>query len=332
MGNDTPLAVLSKRSRLFFDYFHQLFAQVTNPPLDAIREELVTSLVSFLGKQGNLLSEAPELCRMLRVKQPLLTEAELETIRATDNTVVHTVTLPMLFAATGDGPALKQALADLCARAEAAVADGKTVLILSDRDASPQQAPIPSLLAVSAVHQYLVTKQLRAHAALVVDAGDPREVHHFATLLGFGADAICPYWIRGAARPLRAVTYLDESRWSCAHYIKAVNKAFKVMSKMGISTLQSYRGAQIFEIVGLNSDVTDRDSPARSRASRGRVGADRRRGVRSHALFRGAVRARGSAVGRLYHWRARRDPLYIPPRSLASVSVQRAIRRCSRNT
>jgi len=259
MGNDTPLAVLSNRARLFFDYFHQLFAQVTNPPLDAIREELVTSLVSFLGKQGNLLSEAPGLCRMLRVKQPLVTESELLTLRKTENGVIRSVTLPMLFTAKGDGPSLKAALDRLCAQAEAAVADGKTFLILSDRDVSAEQAPIPSLLAVSAVHQYLVRKQLRAHVALVVDTGDPREVHHFATLLGFGADVICPYLAYASVRDLcsRRLYLEDEPEDACAHFIKAVNKGIlKVMSKMGISTLQSYRGAQIFEIVGLNSDVT----------------------------------------------------------------------------
>ena len=260
MGNDTPLAVLSNRSRLFFDYFHQLFAQVTNPPLDAIREELVTSLVSYLGKQGNLLSETPGLCRMLRVKQPLFTEAELLTLRRTENEVIRSVTLPMLFTATGDGPSLKAALDRLCAQAEAAVAEGKTFLILSDRDASVERAPMPSLLAVSAVHQYLVRKQLRAHVALVADTGDPREVHHFAALLGFGADAVCPYLAYASLRDLcnRKLFIEDDPEEACAHFIKAVNKGIlKVMSKMGISTLQSYRGAQIFEIVGLNSDVTE---------------------------------------------------------------------------
>ena len=261
MGNDAPLAVLSTRPRLFFDYFHQLFAQVTNPPLDAIREELVTSIASYLGKQGNLLAETPELCRLLRVKQPLITEAELVKIRATENEVIRSVTLPILFAAAGDGEALRAALEKLCADAEAAVAQGKTFLILSDREASPSLAPIPSLLAVSAVHQHLVRRQVRSQAALVLDAGDPREVHHFATLLGFGADVVCPYLAYASLRDLSArKLYLeDEPEEACAHYIKAVNKGLlKVMSKMGISTLQSYRGAQIFEAVGLNSEVTGR--------------------------------------------------------------------------
>jgi glutamate synthase domain-containing protein 2/glutamate synthase domain-containing protein 1/glutamate synthase domain-containing protein 3 len=259
MGNDAPLAVLSTRSRLFFDYFHQLFAQVTNPPLDAIREELVTSLGSYLGKQGNLLSETPEICRLLRVKQPLITEAELLTLQRTENAVIRSVTLPIVFEAEGKSQSLKAALDSLCAQAEAAVAQGKTFLVLSDRDASPSLAPIPSLLAVSAVHQHLVRRQVRSQVALVLDAGDPREVHHFATLIGFGADVVCPYLAYATLRDLclRRLYLEDEPEEACEHYIKAVNKGLlKVMSKMGISTLQSYRGAQIFEIVGLNSEVT----------------------------------------------------------------------------
>ena len=261
MGNDAPLAVLSNRTRLFFDYFHQLFAQVTNPPLDAIREELVTSLVSYLGKQGNLLSETPDLCRLLRVKQPLITEAELLKLRTTENEVIRSVTLPILFSAKGDGPALEAALEKLCGQAEASVSAGKTFLILSDRDVSPEWAPIPSLLAVSAVHQHLLRRQLRAHVALILDAGDPREVHHFATLLGFGVDAVCPYMAYATLRDLcQHKLYIeDEPEEACAHFVKAVNKGIlKVMSKMGISTLQSYRGAQIFEIVGINHGVTGR--------------------------------------------------------------------------
>ena len=259
MGNDAPLAVLSSRARLFFDYFHQLFAQVTNPPLDAIREELVTSLLSYLGKQGNLLSERPALCRLLRVKQPLLTEDELLRIEQADSDIISSARLPMLFRSEGGGPALREALDALCARAEQLVAEGKTFLILSDRDASPELAPIPSLLAVSAVHQHLVRQQVRTQVALVADAGDPREVHHFCTLLGFGADAVCPYLAYATLRDLclRRLYIEDEPEEAVAHYVKAVNKGLlKVMSKMGISTLQSYRGAQIFEIVGLNSEVT----------------------------------------------------------------------------
>jgi len=243
MGNDAPLAVLSSRPRLFFDYFHQLFAQVTNPPLDAIREELVTSLVSYVGKQGNLLGETPEQCRLLRLEHPLLTEERLDAIRGSDRPALRSVTLPMLFDADGDGPALERALGELCAQAEAAIAAGVIILVLSDRQASASRAPIPSLLALSAVHQHLVERQLRTHVALIAEAGDPREVHHFAALIGFGADAVCPYLAYASLRDLcENRLYLEDQHPGevCERFIRAVNKGLlKVMSKMGISTVMS---------------------------------------------------------------------------------------------
>ena len=261
MGNDTPLAVLSERSRQFCDYFHQLFAQVTNPPLDCIREELVTSLYSYIGKQGNLLKEEADLCRMLRVKQPVIMESDLKKICSTENEVISSVTLATTFAA--DAPTdtvLKDALDKLCADAEKAVLDGRTFLVLSDRTDDKNMVPMPALLAVSAVHQHLVEKQLRAHTALVLDSGEPRTAHHFSCLLGFGADVICPYLAFATLRSLAAQKLYVESdaETACAHFIKAVDKGLlKIMSKMGISTLQSYRGAQIYEIVGLNSHITN---------------------------------------------------------------------------
>jgi len=261
MGNDTPLAVLSERSRQFCDYFHQLFAQVTNPPLDCIREELVTSLLSYIGKQGNLLKENPELCKMLRVNQPLITERELQKISHTENDVIRSITLSTTFEV---GPSidkiLKEALDNLCAEAEHAVLAGCTFLVLSDRSCNKKRAPIPALLAVSAVHQHLVRKQLRTHTALVLDTGAPRSAHHFACLIGFGADVVCPYLAFATLRDLASrKLYVDlDAESACTSFIKAVNKGLlKIMSKMGISTLQSYRGSQIYEIVGMNSSVTD---------------------------------------------------------------------------
>ncbi len=331
MGNDAPLAVLSERPRLFFDYFHQLFAQVTNPPLDAIREELVTSLVSYLGKQGNLLSETPDLCSLLRVPQPLLTEAELLKIRGTENAVIRSVTLPTLFAADGRREALRHALEALCAEAERAVAGGKTFLILSDRDACAERAPIPSLLAVSAVHQHLVRRQVRSQVALVVDAGDPREVHHFAALLGFGADVVCPYLAYASLRDLcaRKLYLEDEPEEACARFVKAVNKGLlKVMSKMGISTLQSYRSAQIFEIVGLNSEVTR----AYFEGSVSRV-----EGVGLEQIAEEALRSHAAAVrppvagspdlppGGLYQWRRGGEAHLYNPATIALL--QQAVRK-----
>ncbi len=260
MGNDTPLAVLSERSRHFCDYFHQLFAQVTNPPLDGIREELVTSLYSYIGKQGNLLQESADLCRMLRVKQPIITEADLKKICASGKGLISSLTLSTTFAADGStATVLQEALDRLCADAERAVLDGRTFLVLSDRSDDAGQVPIPALLAVSAVHQHLVKKQLRAHAALVVDTGYPRTAHEFSCLLGFGADVICPYLAFATLRDLAAQRlYVEmDGEKACASFVKAVGKGvLKIMSKMGISTLQSYRGSQIYEIVGLNSSVT----------------------------------------------------------------------------
>ncbi len=264
MGNDVPLAVLSTRSRLFFDYFHQLFAQVTNPPLDAIREVLVTSLTSYIGQQGNLLAETPEQCRLIRVEQPLITEDELQRLRECSLPVCDSEDVPILFQAKKGAEALQQALETICAQSAAAVANGKTFLILTDRGVNAEQATIPSLLAVSAVHHHLISLQLRTRVALVVESGDPREVHHFAALLGFGADVICPYLAYASLRDLcaRQLYLSGDPATACAHFIKAVNKGLlKVMSKMGISTLQSYRGAQIFEILGLNRDVTQRYFP-----------------------------------------------------------------------
>ncbi|MDA3927183.1 MAG: glutamate synthase large subunit [Kiritimatiellae bacterium] len=261
MGNDTPLAVLSERSRQFSDYFHQLFAQVTNPPLDCIREELVTALNSYIGKQGNLLQENPDLCKMLRVNQPLLSEVELKKICNTENDLIKSITLSTTFNVNAStDTVLKDTLEELCAAAEKAVLDGRTFLVLSDRDANPERAPIPALLAVSAVHQHLVQKQLRAHTALVLDSGSPRSAHHFACLIGFGVDVICPYLAYATLRDLSARRlYVDIGpEEACAHFVKAVSKGLlKIMSKMGISTLQSYRGSQIYEIVGLNSNVTN---------------------------------------------------------------------------
>ncbi len=262
MGTDTPLAVLSRGQRLLYDYFHQLFAQVTNPPLDAIREELVTSLISYLGRSGNLLEETPLQCRMLRLDQPILEEAGLERIRAAGNPALVVRTLPMLFPPSKAPSALAAALGTLCSSAERAIVeDGATILVLSDRGADEDRVPIPALLAAAAVHHDLVRLQLRGRASLIVESGEPRTPHHMAALLGYGVDAICPYLALATLRDLaERQLFLEISpEEACRNYVKAVGKGLlKVMSKMGISTLQSYRGAQIFEIVGLARDLTDR--------------------------------------------------------------------------
>ncbi|GIV59944.1 MAG: glutamate synthase [Rhodothermaceae bacterium] len=257
MGDDTPLAVLSDRPRLLYDYFRQLFAQVTNPPLDAIREELVTSLMTYLGAAPNLFEETPAHARRLRLEQPILTDADLARIRQAGDEALRTVTLAATFDGGRGGAGLQAALTRLCAEAADAVRAGATILILSDRTAGAVRLPIPALLATGAVHHHLIREGLRMRCSLVVESGEPREVHHFCTLLGYGAQAVNPYLALEVAHRLAADEGLD--REEAEHnFIKAAGKGIlKVMSKMGISTLQSYCGAQIFEAVGLGDEVIE---------------------------------------------------------------------------
>ena len=193
MGTDTSLAVLSNRPRLLYDYFKQLFAQVTNPPLDAIREELVTSMASTIGPEGNLLDPQPESCRQITVTYPVISNEEVAKLRHLDCEGCKTTTLQMLYNAAEDGPGLERAMDQLCRDASAAVADGCTILILSDRGVDQTHAPIPSLLATAGVHHHLVREGTRTRCALVIESGDAREVHHCALLLGYGAGAVNPY-------------------------------------------------------------------------------------------------------------------------------------------
>ncbi|MCY4233002.1 MAG: glutamate synthase large subunit [Bacteroidetes bacterium] len=253
MGNDTPLAVLSDRPRLLYDYFKQLFAQVTNPPLDAIREFMVTSLAMNLGSSGNLFYETPRHCAKLRLEQPILTEADLASI----NTGISGVaTLNMCF----QQGQLAMALEQLQEEAAQAISQGCSLIVLSDREAGEDEFPVPALLATGAVHHYLINKGLRLRCGLIVDSGEPREVHHFAMLIGFGAEAVCPYVALSSVRNMvrnQMITDLSESE-ATQKYIKSIGSGLlKVMSKMGISTLQSYRGAQIFEALGLGSHVVN---------------------------------------------------------------------------
>ncbi|MCW9032741.1 MAG: glutamate synthase large subunit [Alphaproteobacteria bacterium] len=260
MGHDAPLAVLSNKSRLLYDYFKQNFAQVTNPPIDPIREELVMSLVSHVGPRPNLLgiNEAGQNMR-LEVRQPILTNADIEKIRHIENYyggAFKTTTLDMCFEANEGAEGLEPALKALCQRAQYAVNEGYNIIVLSDRNVGLNRIPIPAALATSAVHHYLVRKGLRTSTGLVIETGEAREVHHFAVLAGYGAEAINPYLAFDtltALRPSVADDMTDEDLHN--RYVKAVGKGMlKVMSKMGISTYQSYCGAQIFDGVGLHSD------------------------------------------------------------------------------
>ena len=261
MGNDTPLAVISDKPQIFFNYFRQQFAQVTNPAIDPIREELVMSLTEYIGRVGSgILTPDESNCHMVRLPQPILTNAQLDILCNIRYKGFNTKKLPILFEVSGGASALRQAIDDLCHEAEKAVDDGVNYIILSDRDIDATHAAIPSLLAVSAVHHYLISVQKRVQTALVVESGEIREVMHAALLLGYGASAICPYMTFAVLDDLvKRHKVQEEYATAEANYIKAVDKGLKkIMSKMGISTIRSYQGAKIFESIGLSEDLLRR--------------------------------------------------------------------------
>ena len=261
MGNDAALAVLSQHPRLLYDYFKQLFAQVTNPPLDSIREQLVTQIETTIGPEKNLLQPGPASCQLLKLATAILDPRELEKIRQLNRPGFRTRTLSMLFPAGSGGIGLATALDQLCAGATEAVAQGYTFIVLSDRGVDARNMPIPALLATAAVHHHLVRSGARVRVGLVVESGEPREVHHMALLLGYGAGAICPYLAFETFDDMVRHGTLNgiEPAQAVKNYIKALNKGvIKVASKMGISTVQSYRGAQIFEAIGLNREFVDK--------------------------------------------------------------------------
>ncbi|MNK22089.1 Ferredoxin-dependent glutamate synthase 1 [compost metagenome] len=255
MGTDTPLAVLSKQPQHLSSYFKQLFAQVTNPPIDPIRERVVMSLAGFMGNNGNLLEENQMQCHCVGIKHPILSNQELEKLRSIDTGLFQSKTLQMYFRADGKAGSLQKALDRLCRYAVDAVEDGFQVIILSDRALDSTHAAIPSLLAVSAVHHHLIRKGYRGAVGIVIEAGDVWEVHHFATLIGFGATAVNPYLALETINTFQKESALTQDQLNY-NYVKSVKDGLlKIFSKMGISTLQSYHGAQIFEILGLNQQV-----------------------------------------------------------------------------
>ncbi len=261
MGTDTALAVLSERPRPLYDYFKQLFAQVTNPPLDQIREELVTAMESTVGPERNLLHAEPESCRQIVLPDPIVSNEQLSKLRHLDHPWFRSATLAMLFPVADGAAGLERALAELQHAASDAIARGCNVLILSDRGLDAGHAAIPSLLATAAVHHHLVRCGERTRCGLVIESGDAREVHHMCLLIGYGAGAVNPWTAFETLDDMirqRILTDVDRAK-AVRNYVKALNKGIlKVMAKMGISTLQSYCGAQIFEAIGLNRDVVDR--------------------------------------------------------------------------
>ncbi len=327
MGNDTPLAVLSDKSPLLFNYFKQLFAQVTNPPLDAIREELVTSTSSFIGYESNLFDETPEHCRQLRLPEPVITTEETARIRGMESGPVRSATLSTLFPADGVATAMEDALSRLCREASEAVVNGASILILSDRGVDSSHSYIPCLLATAAVHHHLIREGSRPKVGIVVESGEPREVAHFALLIGYGAGAVNPYLAFETLEDLKRTGILSngsDPKGPEKNYVKAVHKGVvKVMSKMGISTIQSYRGAQIFEAIGLGDEVIDKYFTA-TPSQLGGVGLNV---IQEETLTRHrqayptqAVAATlDLEVGGYYHWRWDGEHHMFNPNSIAKL-------------
>jgi glutamate synthase (NADPH) large chain len=259
MGVDTPLACLSDQPQPLFNYFKQLFAQVTNPAIDPIREELVMSLTSYIGSERNILEETPQHCHTLKLAHPILTNRDLEKLRRVSWGDFLGTTLQAVFKADGGEQELERALDGLCRRASLAIRDGYRLLILSDRGVEPKYAPIPSLLALTAVHNHLVRERTRTQVALIIESGEPREVMHFALLIGYGASAVNPYLAIETLEDMAQRGRLGvDFNAALKNYKKSINKGLlKIFSKMGISTLQSYRGAQVFEAIGLNKAMVD---------------------------------------------------------------------------
>ena len=312
MGSDTPPAVLSNKAQNIYNYFRQLFAQVTNPPIDPIREESVMSLTSFVGEQKNLLAETPEHFHVIELPQPVLLNEELERLRWVDEPGFQAKTIPITFRVDSQSARLKEALEHVRQNALKAVEDGSNIIVLSDRPADSAHAPIPSLLAVSAVHHHLIRKGKRAQCAIIIETGEAREVHHFALLLGFGASAINPYLAINSIDDMIKRGLVSKSlkrEEAVDRYIRALDKGLlKILSKMGISTIQSYIGAQIFECLGINEDTVKEYFPGTVSRIQG-VGLDviekecilRHR----HAFGEEAFESRELEPGGQYQWRQR---------------------------
>ncbi|WP_129728600.1 glutamate synthase large subunit [Ectobacillus funiculus] len=257
MGYDSPLAVLSKKPQLLYNYFKQLFAQVTNPPIDAIREKVITSVVTTIGPERNLLQPVPESCKQIQLGTPILTKSQLDKLYRSD---FESETLSMLFPVETTPPNFEKILGDLFRKADSAIDEGASLLVLSDRGVNAEYAALPALLAVSGLHHHLIRNGTRSKVSIVIDSAEPREVHHFAALLGFGAEAIHPYLAFDSLQGLIEIGDIREIRVEDAIEVYrkvATDGILKVLSKMGISTFQSYRGAQIFEAIGIDQDVVD---------------------------------------------------------------------------
>jgi glutamate synthase domain-containing protein 2/glutamate synthase domain-containing protein 1/glutamate synthase domain-containing protein 3 len=337
MGNDAALAVLSDLQPPLFSYFKQLFAQVTNPPIDPIRESIVMSVGTGVGSERNLLAETPEHARQLAMDTPILRNGELEKLRQVDSAIFRARTLDITWPVAEGPDGMEAAVDRMCAEADAALAEGVNVLILSDRALGPERAAMPSLLAVGAVHHHLVREGTRLQAGLVIESGEPREVHHFATLIGYGASAINPYLLFESLGELVAddrIPGVADAATAEANVVKGIAKGLlKTISKMGISTIQSYNGAQIFEAVGLGPELIDRAFAGTA----SRIGGIEIAALAAETLARHA-RAWGGAsdsdgllpVGGVYAWRREGEHHMWNPETIALL--QHAVRQGGRPT
>ncbi len=345
MGTDTPLACLSDHPQALFNYFKQLFAQVTNPPIDPIREEMVMSLISYIGTERNILDETPRHCHTLKLPHPILGNRSLEKLRRVSHGDFLATTLPTLFPVGAANPRpgqattsgqcaanLERALDSLCRRASLAIKSGYTLLILSDRGLDEEYAPIPSLLALTAVHNHLVREETRTQVAHIIESGEPREIMHFALLIGYGASAVNPYLAIETLEDMAVRGNLSDGltfEKALANYKKAVNKGLlKTFSKMGISTLQSYRGAQVFEAIGLNKSLIDKYFTGTASRIEG-VGLDvlAREAQMKHALAFQPVTGYDTElpVGGNYQYRVRGEHHLLNPLTISKL--QHAVRQ-----
>src|SRR5438477_9472433 len=327
MGTDTPLAVLSNKSQLIYNYFKQLFAQVTNPPIDPIREENITSTETMIGSEGNLLRPTPESCRMIKLEHPILTNEELEKLRHVDRPGFKAITLPILFDAQDGAKGLETALEKLFASADRAIRDSVNILVLSDRGIDASQAPIPAMLAVAGLHHHLIRQRTRTRVVIVLESGEPREVHHFGLLIGYGCSAINPYLAFETIDDMIREGMLPnlDHKTAIKKYIKAAVKGVvKTMAKMGISTIQSYRGAQIFEAIGLNQSVIDRYftwTPSRVEGVGLDVLAEEVLRRHRHAFPKREVNSATLDAGGQYQWRSDGEYHLFNPQTIHKLQL-----------
>jgi len=333
MGTDTPLAVLSDRPKLLYEYFQQLFAQVTNPPIDSIREEIITSAQTTIGAERNLLKPEPESCHLIELKTPLLTDEELAKLKHIAEGQFKSVTIPILFNPKQGVQGVETAMDEICDRANRAIAQGVNIIILSDRGVNQDNAALPALLAVSGLHHHLIREGTRTRVGLVLESGEPREVHHYALLIGYGCGAINPYLAFETIDDMihQGLLVNIDHKTACKNYVKAATKGvIKVASKIGISTIQSYRGAQIFEAVGLNESVIDKYfSWTASRIEGADLEVIAKEAIlrHSHAFPDRPANGHTLDVGGEYQWRKEGEAHLFSPQTIHTL--QKAVREGS---